>query len=327
MALSVFTLADMQRGVIAMMRGVFSKTNESYGNDWIRNICSESCVEIQRECEIYTKHHSFDLVAGRSYYGLPSDLLEDRIIADTVMVSDRAGGWTSPKQLRWGDMVKVYGDFSNPSGSSSMAHWAIGGRNMDPDAGTFRQFVLMFPPGANMTGGGSYDYIPHPGNLVRVFDQSESGGSITVAFTNGLDTATFSSSMAGNLMVDDAIGVMSSSSGLPSRWYRIADFDGTTGIVIDPPYIEPSTTTASFVVSQVSPLEWFMPGVTRTAVQRYAAWRLFEADNGHDAAHGHRQSWLAELGAIRSRVNRGDQMVPALDRVLDSRFPSMFRRI
>lgn len=318
----IITLADFRRTTISRVRGVFTKTNYSLGDDWLHALYNEALAEIQRRCMIWRKQHTFSLVAGTYYYALPDDLLDDMIDPETVQLAEAsATEWSRPEFKSWGDMVELYQDFSNPEAGQGADHWAISEVNLDTTNASFRQFVTMFPPRANRTNGGKYEYYPDPSVENRVYDQS----TITVALTANLAAITFSASMAGQLSDGDAIGLRSSATGLPTQWYRVYGFNGTTGASIAPAYQGTTAAAATFVVSACPYLEWRRPGLIQSAPSTYALYRIVESESGVQAAEGYRQAWEREIQRIADVAGHWGQK-KLTQPAIRSSFPNISRR-
>jgi len=305
--LNIITLADLERMSIAQIRRVFKKTDESVDRDLLRPLISEAYVELQTESQIYQKLHTADTVQNRNYYDLPTDLLDELIEEESVMVKTGASTWRrfpDLQKLEWPDFTALFGDFSNPNNSNDLSYWSIGHHNFNTDANAaFRQMILMGPPGTAYTGGLRFHYTPHPGTLLNVYDQT----TIKATFTQNDKTVTFDASMSGNVAADQAIGLNADTDSLPTKWYRIASVTDTTNIELDTNFAESGGSAKNFVVSDVSPLENYRPGLIMYAPVDYVIWKYAEMEEETDTATRAMNLWLRKVRKINQRAmrNRG----------------------
>jgi hypothetical protein len=302
------TLSTLQRTVVSRYRGKFTKSINSVDLEQVNEYLTEAYVQLQDEGDIFRKLHPFNTVAGRFYHDAPSDLLNEKILPDSMEVLNTTGDPRPcyPTYRTWRTMLGLYGRFENPSNNSGPSDWSLSGHDFVTSGGTGRQIILAWPPLNSITNGGRCHYVPHPGILNRTYDQS----SVTATFTNGDATVLFSGAIAaGTYQVGDAIGLKSSATALPSKWYRVTEITDTTHCQVSPVYAEATSAGSLFTISQVSPVEEWRPGLVRTAAAEYALWMLYELDEGTQSAAYYMNRWNSEKDRVISRVeNTGDKV-------------------
>lgn len=296
----IITLADQRRHAIAIIRGVFKKSSADLLNTLLDSYIEDATVEIQRDCRAYVTEYSATTTTDRAWVAAPDDLMDQMIVEGTARLKAGTGSddWTMLDPRSWKAIVEMGGmDFSNLTTSRGALYYAIAGKNLDSSNESFRQIALYPPVTTGYANGFKCSYVPHPGSMRNVYDQT----AITATFTSGDKTVTFSSAIAAQLIVDRAVGVRTSPD-LPVKWYRIASVTSSTVVEMDREYAEVTAAGASFVISDCSKLEFWRPGLVQYAPARFAAYRVAEMDLGPDAAEPYRRAWELEKMRIRARV-------------------------